>query len=57
MTRKVITAFENESIDVVARRMARYKISGVPVIDKSNRVIGVLTTDDISRRVIGGGKP
>lgn len=54
MTRKVITAFENESIDVVARRMAQHNISGVPVIDKLNRVIGILTTDDISRKVVGG---
>jgi len=54
MTRKVITAFENESIDVVARRMAQHNISGVPVIDKLNRVIGILTTDDISRKIVGG---
>ncbi|MBS7606759.1 MAG: homocysteine biosynthesis protein [Candidatus Bathyarchaeia archaeon] len=54
MTRKVITAFENESIDVVARRMAQYNISGVPVVDRLNHVIGILTTDDISRKVIGG---
>jgi len=55
MTRRVIAAFENESIDVVARRMAQYNISGVPVIDKLNHVIGILTTDDISRKVVGGG--
>lgn len=54
MTRRVITAFENESIDVVARRMARYNISGVPVVDELNHVIGILTTDDISKRVVGG---
>lgn len=54
MTRKVITAFENESIDVVARRMAQYNISGVPVVDRMNHVIGIITTDDISGKVIGG---
>ncbi|MEM1581214.1 MAG: homocysteine biosynthesis protein [Candidatus Bathyarchaeia archaeon] len=54
MTRRVVTAFENESIDVVVRRMAQHNISGVPVIDKLNHVIGVLTTDDISRKVVGG---
>jgi len=57
MTRRVITAFENESIDVVARRMAQHNISGVPVVDKLNRVIGILTTDDISRKVVGGKSP
>ncbi|MCX8171829.1 MAG: CBS domain-containing protein, partial [Candidatus Bathyarchaeota archaeon] len=54
MTRKVITAFENESIDVVVRRMAQHNISGVPVVDAMNRVIGILTTDDISRKIVGG---
>jgi len=54
MTTRVITALEDESIDVVARRMAQHRISGVPVIDGSRRVIGILTTDDISRRLIGG---
>ncbi|MEM3816362.1 MAG: CBS domain-containing protein, partial [Candidatus Bathyarchaeia archaeon] len=54
MTRRVITAFENESIDVVVRRMAQHNISGVPVVDAMNRVIGILTTDDISRKIVGG---
>lgn len=54
MTRKVITAFENESIDVVVRRMAQHNISGVPVVDRMNHVIGILTTDDVSRKIIGG---
>ena len=53
MTRKVIVAFENESIDVVVHRMAQHNISGVPVVDKMNHVIGILTTDDISRKIIG----
>ncbi|MEM3193352.1 MAG: CBS domain-containing protein, partial [Candidatus Bathyarchaeia archaeon] len=56
MTRRVITAFENESIDVVVHRMAQYNISGVPVVDRLNHVIGILTTDDISRKVVGGGR-
>ncbi|HIE13679.1 TPA: CBS domain-containing protein [Candidatus Bathyarchaeota archaeon] len=54
MTRTVITAYRNEPLDVVVRRMAQYNISGVPVIDQERRVIGILTTDDISRRLVGG---
>jgi len=56
MTRRVITALENESIDVVARRMAKHNISGVPVVDEANIVIGIITTDDISRKLIEGGR-
>lgn len=54
MTRDVVTALENEPIDVVARRMAQYNISGVPVVDRMNHVIGIITTDDISGKVVGG---
>jgi uncharacterized protein (DUF39 family)/predicted transcriptional regulator len=54
MTKRVITTLQNESIDVVARRMAKHNISGVPVVDEANRVIGIVTTDDISKRLVGG---
>jgi CBS domain-containing protein len=54
MTKRVITALQNESIDVVARRMAKHNISGLPVVDEANRVIGIVTTDDISKRLVGG---
>ncbi|MBS7615497.1 homocysteine biosynthesis protein [Candidatus Bathyarchaeota archaeon] len=54
MTKKVITVFQNESIDVVARKMAKHNISGVPVVDKENHVIGIVTTDDISKKLVGG---
>jgi len=54
MTKKVITVLQNESIDVVARKMAKHNISGVPVVDKENHVIGIVTTDDISKKLIEG---
>ncbi len=54
MTKRVVTASENESIDVVARRMAKHNISGVPVVDGANHVVGIITTDDISRKLVGG---
>jgi len=54
MTKKVITATADEAIDVVVRRMSRHNISGVPVIDDTNRIRGILTTDDISRKLVGG---
>jgi uncharacterized protein (DUF39 family)/predicted transcriptional regulator len=54
MTERVITALQNESVDVVARRMAKHNISGVPVVDEANRVAGIVTTDDISKKLVGG---
>ncbi|MCP8315774.1 MAG: homocysteine biosynthesis protein [archaeon] len=52
MTSKVITAKEDEVIDTVIRRMEQHNISGVPIVDQSNHIIGILTTDDISRKLV-----
>jgi len=49
MTTKVITAQENESGDVVARRLAQRNISGMPVVDDARKVIGIVTTDDLAK--------
>jgi len=54
MTKRVITARPDESIDSIVRRMSLHNISGVPVVDEMNRVIGIVTTDDISRKIVGG---
>jgi CBS domain-containing protein len=54
MTKRVIIALPNESIDVVARRMAKHNISGVPVVDEANHVTGIVTTDDVSKKLVGG---
>jgi CBS domain-containing protein len=50
MTRRVITATPYEPIHSVVAKMERYNISGLPVVDSENRVIGLITADDISRR-------
>jgi len=54
MTKKVIIAREEEPVDVIARRIDKNKISGLPIIDKDNKVKGMITAEDISR-LIGDG--
>ena len=49
MTRRVISSTLDEPIDVVARKMSRYDISGVPVLDKNGKVVGVVTAEDLSK--------
>lgn len=56
MTTKVVTANQNEFVDVVAKRLSDYRISGAPVIDDERKVVGVITTDDIAK-LLGGRKP
>ena len=53
MTKKVIIAREEEPVDVIARRIDKNKISGLPIIDKNNQVKGMVTAEDISR-LMGG---
>lgn len=49
MTRAVVTADANEPIDIVARRLEQHNISALPVIDEHSRVMGIITSDDISK--------
>jgi uncharacterized protein (DUF39 family)/predicted transcriptional regulator len=51
MTKKVIIAGEDEPVDVIARRIDKYEISGLPIIDKDNKVKGMITAEDISRLI------
>lgn len=51
MTKKVIIAREEEPVDVIARRIDKNKISGLPIIDNDNRVKGMVTAEDISRLI------
>jgi uncharacterized protein (DUF39 family)/CBS domain-containing protein len=55
MTKEVVTAREDEPVEVVMRRLEQYKISGVPVVDERGTLVGIITTDDISR-AFGGRK-
>ncbi|MCK5140451.1 MAG: CBS domain-containing protein, partial [Thermodesulfovibrionia bacterium] len=49
MTKNVITSRLDEPIDVVSIRFDKHGINSTPVIDEENRVIGIITTTDISK--------
>lgn len=49
MTRKVITALEDEPVDSAARKLELHNISGLPVVDRQGMVKGMITSEDISR--------
>jgi len=49
MTRRVVTATPDEPIDLAARRLERHNISALPVIDHTNTVIGIITSEDLSK--------
>jgi acetoin utilization protein AcuB len=47
MTRKVITADQQDSIFTAQERMATHHIRHLPVVDNENRLIGIVTDRDI----------
>jgi CBS domain-containing protein len=51
MTKKVITAGLEEPLELVIRKMERGNISALPVIDDERRVIGMVSSDEISKLI------
>src|SRR6516164_4562854 len=50
MTTEVITVDENASIQSVAKLLADHGISALPVVDRENRVIGMISEGDLLHR-------
>jgi len=51
MTREVIVSRQNDPIERAEKRMNEHNISALPVIDEDQRVIGMITSDGVSRLV------
>jgi acetoin utilization protein AcuB len=49
MTPDPITVTPNNRIDQVARLMLEHKIGGLPVVDKKQRLVGIVTEEDALR--------
>lgn len=47
MTKDVLTTRPEEKVDKVARIMLENQISGVPVVDEHNHVVGIITEKDL----------
>lgn len=55
IVRDVYTASINEPLEAVSKRLAEHNISALPVIDEKRRVLGIVTSEDISKLVGGKG--
>jgi homoserine O-acetyltransferase/O-succinyltransferase len=51
MTRKVVISAQEDPIEQAAKRMNEHNISALPVVDGNQRVIGMITSDGVSRLV------
>lgn len=47
MTRDVITVKADEKVEIVAKLMYENKISGIPVVDENNNILGMITEKDL----------
>lgn len=54
MTKKVVTVLPDDPVEVAARKMERHDISALPVIDTKKHLVGLITTEDLSRLLSGG---
>jgi acetoin utilization protein AcuB len=52
MSRDIVTIGPDDTVFTAAELMLAHKISGLPVIDKTGNLIGMLTESDIFRLVI-----
>jgi acetoin utilization protein AcuB len=60
MTKKVITVTEETPVEEAARIMVDNKIGGLPVVDESHVVVGIITETDIFKtflELIGARRP
>jgi CBS-domain-containing membrane protein len=54
MTTDVITAREDTPVAEVAVLLARHRVSGIPVVDRERRVLGVVSEGDFLAKVAAG---
>ncbi|WP_159765633.1 CBS domain-containing protein [Streptomyces sp. HM190] len=55
MTREVVEARRDTSFKEVARLLDRHRISGLPVVDHDDKVVGVVSETDLIRRQAAAG--
>ncbi len=49
VTRRVITAESDEPLETASKRMAQNNISALPVINSKRKVLGIVTSEDVSK--------
>lgn len=49
MTKHVITVTPDDPIDVAARELEQHNISALPVVDREHKVVGIITSEDLSK--------
>jgi CBS domain-containing protein len=51
MTHKVITRRSNNDLQKVLDSMAKYQLRRIPIVDKDNKILGIIAQADVATRV------
>jgi CBS domain-containing protein len=57
MSREVVTVPPGASLKEAARLLVEHRISGVPVVDNQNHVVGVVSEADVLAKEVAGPEP
>ena len=57
MTRKVLTVRADDTMIDAAQTMLDHKVSGLPVMDGGDRLVGILTESDVFRMLVKSRTP
>jgi len=49
ITKKVYTTTPEETVEAASRKMAQHHISALPVLDHQNKVVGLISTEDVAK--------
>jgi acetoin utilization protein AcuB len=53
MTKTVMTVRDNVGVEDAAYLLYKYKITGLPVVDEENKLVGIISSHDIFRAFVG----
>ena len=51
MTRKVVTCFASDDVQMALDAMAEHQLRRIPVVDHDNRIVGIITQADVATRI------
>jgi len=51
MNQNLITVYLTTPIEIALRKMIKYKLSALPVIDKDKKILGIVSFDDLSEKL------
>jgi CBS domain-containing protein len=51
MMRRVVTCFAGDDVQLALDAMAEHQLRRIPIVDRDNRIVGIITQADVATRV------